>query len=226
MDQEAFRRLFGGDMARASVRCRLKDPDEIVDVAKRIFAVKDRLVERSKPAGVEVDTWQREIRPESWRDRHRSLVQAIESEKAMILVISFLIVVAGTSSIFAAQWLLVSDKVREIGILRALGADFNGVVSIFVLNGFLMGVLGSAGGTFGGLLVVRYVDQVHAMISWVMGRPVFDPDIYMFQSVPTQVDYAQVTHYAVAALVCTLIASAVPAMRAGFLRPAEALHRD
>jgi lipoprotein-releasing system permease protein len=226
MDQEAFRRLFGGDMARASVRCRLEDPDRVADVAKRILEVKDQLIERSKPAGTQVERWQREIRGESWRDRHRSLVQAIESEKSMILVIAFLIVVAGTSSIFAAQWLLVSDKVREIGILRALGADFNGVVSIFVLNGFLMGVLGSAGGTFGGLLVVKYVDQVHALISWIMGRPVFDPDIYMFQSVPTQVDYGEVTRYAVAALVCTLIASAVPAMRAGFLRPAEALHRD
>jgi lipoprotein-releasing system permease protein len=188
--------------------------------------VKDTLIDRSKPPGTQVEAWQRHIRGESWRDRHRSLVQAIESEKSMILVIAFLIVVAGTSSIFAAQWLLVSDKVREIGILRALGADFNGVVSIFVLNGFLMGVLGSAGGTFGGLLVVKYVDQVHALISWIMGRPVFDPNIYMFQSVPTQVDYGEVTRYAVAALVCTLIASAVPAMRAGFLRPAEALHRD
>jgi len=144
----------------------------------------------------------------------------------MILVIAFLIVVAGTSSIFAAQWLLVSDKVREIGILRAIGADFGGVVSIFVLNGFLMGLLGSIGGAAAGLLVVQYIDSVHALISTILGRPVFDPNIYLFEHIPTRVDYAEVTRYAVAALASTLIAAAVPAVRAGLMNPAEALHRE
>jgi lipoprotein-releasing system permease protein len=226
MDHEAFRRMFDADSTRASIRCRLANPDEF-HAKQAIEPVIPKLVERSvRPAGAVVDSMHSAIRPESWRERNRSLVQAIESEKSMILVISFLIVVAGTSSIFAAQWLLVSDKVREIGILRALGADFNGVVSIFVLNGFLMGVLGSAGGAFGGLLVVRYIDFVHDQLSKVVGHKVFDPAVYNFIQIPTLVDYAEVTRYAVAALVCTLIASAIPAMRAGFLRPAEALHRD
>jgi ABC-type lipoprotein release transport system permease subunit len=226
MDHEAFRRMFDDDSTRASIRCRLANPDDF-QAKKLIEPVLGELVQRSvRPSGAVVDAAHATLRPESWRDRNRSLVQAIESEKSMILVIAFLIVVAGTSSIFAAQWLLVSDKVREIGILRALGADFNGVVSIFVLNGFLMGVLGSAGGAFGGLLVVRHIDAVHGMLSWALGHKVFDPAVYNFNAIPTQVDYGEVTRYALAALVCTLIASAVPAMRAGFLRPAEALHRD
>jgi lipoprotein-releasing system permease protein len=94
------------------------------------------------------------------------------------------------------------------------------------MNGFLMGVLGSAGGALGGLLVVRYIDAVHSMLSWILGHKVFDPAVYNFVAIPTRVDYGEVTRYAVAALVCTLIASAVPAVRAGLLRPAEALHRD
>ncbi len=226
MDHAAFRGLFTEDVARSSVRCRLADPDGIDRAKAALTTVLDKLVIRSVPPGVVVEPWQQQIRPESWKDKNRSLVQAIESEKSMILVISFLIVVAGTSSIFAAQWLLVSDKIREIGILRALGADFNGVVSIFVLNGFLMGVLGSAGGTFGGLLVVRHIDVVHGWISWMAGRPVFDPTIYLFDRIPTLVDYAEVSRYAFAALACTLVASAIPAMRAGLMKPAEALHRD
>lgn len=226
MDHEAFRRLFRADVAKASIRCRLKDPDKIEDAKIALTAVIEKLAVRSAPPGVTIESSQLEMQPESWKDKNRTLVQAIESEKSMILVIAFLIVIAGTSSIFAAQWLLVSDKIREIGILRALGADFNGVVSIFVLNGFLMGLLGSAGGAFGGLLVVRYIDTVAGWISTLMGRPVFDPKIYLFSEIPTLVDYAEVSRYAVAALVCTLIASAIPAMRAGFMNPAEALHRD
>ena len=226
MDHEAFRRLFTGDVARASIRCRLTDPDRVEQAKLALTEVMEKLVVRSAPVGTVVESWQQKIYPESWKEKNRSLVSAIESEKSMILVIAFLIVIAGTSSIFAAQWLLVSDKVREIGILRALGADFNGVVSIFVLNGFLMGVLGSAGGAFAGLLVVRYIDTVSGWISAISGRPVFDPKIYLFQQIPTLVNYREVTQYAVAALVCTLIASAVPAMRAGFMKPAQALHRD
>jgi lipoprotein-releasing system permease protein len=227
MDHDAFRRLFTGDAARVSVRCRLADPDSSLEPAlDRLRFVMDSLVRRSTPPGVQLETWQCQLRPETWKQRNRSIVQAIESEKSMILVIVFLIVVAGTSSIFAAQWLLVSDKVREIGILRALGAEFGGVVSIFVLNGFLMGLIGSLGGTLGGLLVVRNIDTVHGWISALLGRPVFDPDVYLFPSIPTLVNYGEVTRYAVAALVCALVASAIPAMRAGFMDPAKALHRD
>ena len=228
MDHEAFRKLFTGDAARLSVRCRLTDSDASLEPAlDRVRSVLDTLVKRSvQPPGAQLENWQQQMRPETWKQKNRSIVQAIESEKSMILVIVFLIVVAGTSSIFAAQWLLVSDKVREIGILRALGAEFGGVVSIFVLNGFLMGLIGSLGGTLGGLLVVRNIDTVHVWISALFGRPVFDPDVYLFPSIPTLVDYGEVTRYAVAALVCALVASAIPAMRAGFMNPAQALHRD
>jgi lipoprotein-releasing system permease protein len=228
MEHDAFRRLFSGDAARISVRCRLTDSEAALQPAlDRVKFVMPSLIQRSTtPPGAELADSQKVMQPDTWKDNNRTIVRAIESEKSMILVIVFLIVVAGTSSIFAAQWLLVSDKVREIGILRALGAEFGGVVSIFVLNGFLMGVIGSAGGALGGLLVVRNIDTVHGWISLLFGRPVFDPDVYFFDSIPTLVDYAEVTRYSVAALVCALIASAIPAIRAGLMNPAEALHRD
>jgi lipoprotein-releasing system permease protein len=162
----------------------------------------------------------------SWKDENPTLMSAIESEKSMILVIAFLIVIAGTSSIFAAQWLLVSDKIREIGILRALGVGVEGVMSVFVLNGLLMGIIGSACGALVGLLVVRKIDAVAAFISWIMGREVFPQDIYLFATIPTKVDKAAVVQYSLAALACTLVASAIPALRAGLMDPAKALHRE
>ena len=228
MDHAAFTRMFTGDTARVSVRCRLTDSEAALEPALQRLrsGVLDEVVRRTAPPGVTLEPWQMQMRHETWKDKNRAIVQAIESEKSMILVIVFLIVVAGTSSIFAAQWLLVADKVREIGILRALGAEFGGVVSIFVLNGFLMGVIGSACGTLGGLLVVKNIDIVHGWISTIFGRPVFDPNVYLFPSIPTLVNYGEVTRYAVAALVCALIASAIPAMRAGLMNPAQALHRD
>ncbi len=235
MDHEDFARFFDPRTARRSLRAKLADPDtQFREAADIVTDQWWELVEGSLPDGRAPPPWLRKETARSsyaftakpWWYQHEAMVRAIESEKAMILVIAFLIVIAGTSSIFAAQWLLVSDKVREIGILRALGADVRGVATIFVLNGFLMGVLGSIGGTGAGLLVVRYIDNIHRGITSLTGREIFDKNIYLFDSIPTRVDPEQVTQFALAALACTLIAAAIPALRAGLMDPARALHNE
>lgn len=226
LDWRVVAELWSVDLRRSSVRCRLTDPDAFDDAKRALRARFATIVQASLAPGTRISGDEAAIYPESWRDENATLVRAIESEKSMILIIAFLIVIAGTSSIFAAQWLLVSDKVREIGILRALGAGVEGVMSIFILNGLFMGVLGSAGGAALGLLVVREIDTVHELIGKVTGRDVFDPSIYLFDRIPTLVDYDAVVRYAVAALACTLVASAIPALRAGLMDPARALHRD
>jgi lipoprotein-releasing system permease protein len=223
MEHGDFAEFFPKAASRPSVRFKLGSPDDYEASKEHLKNNLERIVTASRlpdanvRAGLSVSTW---------KDKHKTLVRAIESEKQMILVIAFLIVVAGASSIFAAQWLLVTDKVREIGIFRALGASVGGVTSIFVINGLLMGVLGSVGGSLVGLLVVERIDTVHGWISMLLGHQVFNPDVYLFEKIPTRVDYEQVTQYAVAALVCTLIASAVPALRAGLMDPAKALRGD
>ena len=226
LDWRTVQELWTQDLRRSSVRCKLTDPEAFKDARLALRARFSRILADSIVPGVRVTAAEEALLPESWMDENVTLVRAIESEKSMILIIAFLIVVAGTSSIFAAQWLLVSDKVREIGILRALGAGVEGVMSIFVFNGFLMGVFGSVGGTLIGLLVVEQIDQVQKLVSFVTGRDVFPADIYLFDKIPTRVNYDDVTRYAGAALVCTLIASAIPALRAGLMDPAKALHRE
>ena len=226
LDWRVVQELWSVDLRKSSVRCRLTDPDGYQDARRALGARIEPVIRESAVPGVVIASYDKALLAESWMDENATLVRAIESEKSMILIIAFLIVVAGTSSIFAAQWLLVSDKVREIGILRALGAGVEGVMSVFVLNGFLMGVLGSVGGTLCGLFVVDKIDYVHQLVKVLTGRDVFPADIYLFTSIPTRVNYDDVTRYAGAALVCTLIASAIPALRAGLMDPAKALHRE
>jgi lipoprotein-releasing system permease protein len=226
MAEGAFTDFFDAAASRPSVRVRLVDTDAFAEVRPLLHKALPEIVERSVQPGHRLRPGERTLALDSWRSENETLMRAIESEKSMILMIAFLIVVAGASSIFAAQWLLVTDKIREIGILRALGAGLWGIVSIFVLNGFLMGVLGAVGGALVGLWAVREIDALHDVVSWITGRDVFDPAIYLFEDIPTLVDYDQVTRYAVAALVCTLFASAIPALRAGLMDPAKALHRD
>lgn len=232
MDYREFARRFDVSLARPSVRMKLAGDgpfDDRYDDARAWLGrpgIVERVVRASTPPGVTVDKQEAFMAIESWKQQNVTLVRAIESEKSLILMIAFLIVVAGASSIFAAQWLLVTDKVREIGILRALGAGVGGVTAIFITNGFLMGVLGSAGGAALGLYTVHEIDAVHGFLSWILGRPVFDPSIYLFDKIPTLVDPAQVWRFSLSALVCTLFASAIPALRAGLMKPAVALHRE
>lgn len=226
LDWRVVQELWSSDLRRSSVRCKLKSSDDF-DAARRALGARIETVIRDSASRPETVTgFDAALLPESWKTENQTLVRAIESEKSMILIIAFLIVVAGTSSIFAAQWLLVSDKIREIGILRALGAGVEGVMSIFVFNGFLMGLIGSVGGTLLGLFVVKKIDSVHEIVKVVTGRDVFPSDIYLFSSIPTRVNYDDVLRYSVAALFCTLIASAIPALRAGLMDPARALHRE
>jgi lipoprotein-releasing system permease protein len=226
MDHDAFRKFFDSSTSRPSARIRLAAGTELADVRPTLDRERARIVRASVDPNYALRPGDGAFSIDSWKSENQTLVRAIESEKSMILSIAFLIVVAGASSIFAAQWLLVTDKIREIGILRALGAQVGGVVAIFVGNGLLMGLLGSVGGALVGLLAVNRIDDVHALISTILGRPVFDPNIYLFEKIPTRVDYGQVAQFALAALICTLFASAVPALRAGFMDPAKALHRD
>lgn len=231
MAAHAFEQYFDAETAQTSVRLNLVDETPTgqrpATAARALLGGKlDEVAMRSVRPGVRLRAGEVAAKVETWEDLNVTLVQAIETEKRMILVIAFLIVVAGASSIFAAQWLLVSDKLREIGLLRALGARVPGVASLFVLNGFLMGLLGSAGGVVVGLAAVEYIDVVEQAMSLATGSEVFNREIYLFDSIPTHVDHAQVLRYAVAALVCTLIAAVIPALRAAFMDPAEALHRD
>lgn len=226
LDAAVVEELWSPDVRRSGVRARLEDPDAFPAALGVLGRNVSSIVAEGASPGVRLTAADGAMRIENWRDENPTLMKAIESEKSMILVIAFLIVVAGTSSIFAAQWLLVSDKVREIGILRALGAGIEGVMAIFVMNGFLMGVLGSVGGALAGLAVVARIDSVRDLVAFLTGRDVFPSDIYLFDRIPTRVDYDAVVRYAGAALVCTLIASAIPALRAGLMDPARALHRE
>lgn len=226
LDHRVVNELWSRDVRRSGIRAKLRPGAEFGTALRESERAMEALIADSVPEGTPLTPFDRRFALQTWRDENVTLMQAIESEKSMILVISFLIVVAGTSSIFAAQWLLVSDKIREIGILRALGAGVGGVITIFVTNGFVMGLIGSVGGVVLGLLVVEKIDGVKAFVLWLTGRDLFPSDIYLFKTIPTLVDHAAVVRYAGAALFCTLVASAIPALRAGLLDPAKALHRD
>jgi lipoprotein-releasing system permease protein len=196
-----------GSRAVTSIQVKLKhyaDSNEVVQRLKSVF-----------PAGVyTVRTWEQKQGP---------LLAAVEVESAILNVLLFMIIAVAGFGILAIFFMIVVEKTRDIGILKALGASSSGVMSIFLSYGLGLGVVGSGVGVGIGLLFVRYINQIESAITWLTGRKVFDERIYYFPSIPTNVNAMMVLWVALGAIAIAILASILPARRAARLHPVEAL---
>ena len=118
------------------------------------------------------------------------LLAAVQLETTILNILLFLIIAVAGFGILATFYMIVVEKTRDIGILKALGAPSRGVISIFLGYGFSLGMVGSGVGWDLGLLFVRYINEIAAGLERLTGRPIFDPTIYYFREIPTIVSRA------------------------------------
>lgn len=109
-------------------------------------------------------------------------------ETTILNILLFLIIAVAGFGILATFFMIVVEKTRDIGILKALGTTRQGVMSIFLGYGLSLGCVGSGVGMVIGLLFVANINQITALLESLTGREVFDPTIYYFQEIPTIVD--------------------------------------
>ncbi len=173
----------------------------------------------------EVAYWP-EGRIESWQNRNRNFLRAVETEKAMLAIVLFFIVLVACFGIFATLTMMVVEKTRDIGVLRALGATPGGVLTIFMVNGTLVGVLGALSGYLSGIYVANHVNPIRVWIRETFGWDIFPSDIYLFDEIPTYIDHVAAIQYAVGAAVAALLFAIIPAIRAALLRPVRALRYE
>lgn len=159
----------------------------------------------------------------TWQDKQGALLAAVQMETAVLNVLLFLIIAVAGFGILAIFFMIVLEKTRDIGILKSLGAGGEGVLGIFLGYGLLLGVVGAGAGVGGGLLFVRYINEIADLLARATGRPVFDPAIYYFQSIPTIVEPMTVAWVALGAMAIAVLASVLPAWRASAMHPVAAL---
>lgn len=162
----------------------------------------------------------------TWRDKQGPLLAAVEMETAILNVLLFLIIAVAGFGILAIFLMIVVEKTRDIGILKSLGASGPGIMGIFLSYGLSLGLVGSGVGLAIGLLFVHYINEIADLLARIMGRPVFDPEVYYFYKIPAIVDPLTVTWIMVGALVIAVLASVLPAFRAASLHPVEALRYE
>ncbi|MBD3379429.1 MAG: lipoprotein-releasing ABC transporter permease subunit [Candidatus Omnitrophica bacterium] len=162
----------------------------------------------------------------SWMDLDRNLVAALAMEKRMMFLILALIVMVACFNISGSLIMMVMEKTRDIGILKAIGANSRGVSLVFLMEGALIGVIGVLAGALAGIFIALRVDRVASMLEKLAGVEVFPSDVYYFSSIPVSIDPGDVGMVVSLALGLTLLAGIYPAWKASRLDPVEAIRYE
>jgi lipoprotein-releasing system permease protein len=162
----------------------------------------------------------------TWEDYNRTMLAAIENEKALLgIMLSLVLVVAGFT-VFAILSMMVTEKRRDIGILCALGATQRGILSLFLLLGLWDALFGATAGTLVGILLAYRIDAIEQWLSSSLGIEIFNRNVYIFDHIPSVIEPVGVGLIVLGAFFCTLLFAAIPAWRASRLNPIDALRYE
>ena len=201
-------RLFRVD-GPTGVRLKLTDLERAPEVAAEIA--------KSLDPGVLVRDWGRQ---------NRSYFAAVQIEKRMMFIILALIVAVAAFNLVSTLVMTVTEKQSDIAIMRTLGASPRSVMLIFMVQGALIGILGTLLGVASGLLIANNLDTIFPAIERIAGFPLIPKDIYFISSLPSDPRASDIVPIALISMVLSLVATLYPSWRASRVKPAEALRYD
>lgn len=157
-----------------------------------------------------------------WTQQNANYFLAVKMEKTMMFIILSMIVAVAAFNIISTLVMLVQDKQADIAILRTQGASPGSILSIFVVQGVLIGVLGTVAGLIGGVALASNIDVVVPFIENFTG-PVLNPEVYYIDEMPSDLRMSDVVKVGIMSFVLALLATIYPAWRASRVDPASAL---
>ena len=165
-------------------------------------------------------------RADDWTHTQGSLFSAMKMEKTMIGLLLLLIVAVAAFNIIATLIMVVADKGGDIAILRTLGATPRQIMAIFMVQGSVIGVVGTLIGTVLGVLAALNVSALVAWLESFAGQQVLSSDVYFISSLPSDLQWLDVALICSAALILSFLATVYPSWRAAQVQPAEALRYE
>ncbi len=161
-----------------------------------------------------------------WTQQHANFFRAVQMEKRVMFVILTLIVAVAAFNIVSTLVMAVTDKRADIAILRTLGASPRSIMQIFIVQGALIGVIGTLMGVAGGVLLALNIETMVPFIERLLGFEFLAKDVYYISDLPSRLQGNDVAVITVVALVLSLLATLYPSWRAARTNPAEALRYE
>ncbi|MGB6009574.1 lipoprotein-releasing ABC transporter permease subunit [Castellaniella sp.] len=197
------------DSGVSGVRLRIADMQQAPQVARQLLDL--------MPQGV---------RAMDWTQNNRTWFAAVQTEKRMMFLILTLIVAVAAFNLLSSLVMAVKDKQSDIAILRTLGATPAEVARIFLVQGALIGVVGTAAGVLLGTLAAYNIDVIVPWIERLFGIHFLPQQIYFISELPSNPQVGDITVIGVTSLVLSLLATLYPSWRASRLQPAQVLRHD
>ena len=161
-----------------------------------------------------------------WTQQHSNFFKAIQLEKRVMFIILALIVAVAAFNIVSTLVMAVTDKRADIAIMRTLGAGPRSIMGIFIIQGALIGVIGTVLGAFFGILIALNIDVIVPFIENLFHVKFLSADVYMISEVPSQLEWSDVTTIVLMSFVLSLLATLYPSYKASQINPAEALRYE
>ncbi|GAA5235485.1 lipoprotein-releasing ABC transporter permease subunit [Verticiella sediminum] len=166
------------------------------------------------------------LRLSDWSQNNRTWFAAVQTEKRMMFIILGLIVAVAAFNLLSSLVMAVNDKQSDIAILRTLGAPPGAIARIFIVQGALIGLIGTVLGVAGGMLVAYNIDVIVPFIERVFNVEFLPQQIYFITQLPSDPRADDIVAVAATALALSLLATLYPSWRASRLQPAEVLRHD
>ena len=161
-----------------------------------------------------------------WIEMNRNLFSALKLEKIAMFILLVLIVLVAAFNIISTLIMVVMEKHKDIAVLKSMGASSKGILKIFIIEGGVIGLVGTALGTIVGLGMALNLDKIVAFLENLFGFKILSPDVYYIEKFPSQVNPLDIALIVMTAILISLLATLYPSWRASRLDPAEALRYE
>jgi lipoprotein-releasing system permease protein len=161
-----------------------------------------------------------------WTAQYGAFYHAVQMEKTMMFLILILIIAVAAFNLVSGLMMMVNDKEADIAILKTIGATPRVITSIFMIQGLVVGLTGTLLGLIGGIVLSLNVTSIVNFIQAVFKIQLVNANIYFVNFLPSQLQWTDLWHVSLVALVLSLLATIYPAWRASKVQPAEALRYE
>ena len=159
----------------------------------------------------------------TWSDMHKSLFSALKVERNVMFIILSLIIIVAAFNIISGLTILVKNKTRDIGILKSIGVSSKSIKKIFFLVGFFIGTSATLFGVVVGTLFSIYIENIRQFISNIFGISLFPEDIYILNSMPSEININSIIIISLCSIIATILVSIYPASKASSLDTVKTL---